>query len=50
MLAVVLAGVADLTDEQCAELRTLTNSPGVTATVATRARIMLWHNRRVHGG
>jgi len=22
----------------------LTNSPGVTATVATRARIMLWHN------
>jgi len=41
---VVLAGLVDLTDEQCAELRKLTNSPGVAATVATRAWIMLWHN------
>jgi hypothetical protein len=39
----------DLTDEQRAELRTLTNSPGVAATVATRARIMLWHIEGVHG-
>jgi hypothetical protein len=38
MLVVVLAGLVDLTDEQRAELRTLTNSPGVAATVATRAR------------
>ena len=40
----VLAGLVDLTDEQRAELATLTNSPGVAATVATRARIVLWHN------
>jgi hypothetical protein len=45
----VLAGLVDLTDEQGAELRTLIDSPGVAATVATRARIVLWHNERVHG-
>ncbi|MDA3628196.1 helix-turn-helix domain-containing protein [Saccharopolyspora oryzae] len=28
--------------EQRAELRTLVNSPGVSAAVATRARIVLW--------
>jgi transposase len=31
-----------LTDEQRTELRALTNSPDVAATVATRARIVLW--------
>ena len=49
MLVVVLAGLVDLTDEQRAELRTLTNNPGAAATVATRARIVLWHNEGVHG-
>ena len=44
MLVVVLAGLVDLTDEQRTELRALTNSPGVAATVATRARIVLWRN------
>src|SRR5438045_9290215 len=44
MLVVVLAGWVELTDEQRMELRALTNSPGVAATVATRARIVLWHN------
>ena len=35
--------------EQRAELQTLTNSLGVAATVATRARIVLWrHNEGVH--
>ncbi|GIH19650.1 helix-turn-helix domain-containing protein [Rugosimonospora africana] len=33
-----------MTDEQWIELRGLTNSPDVAATVATRARIVLWHN------
>ena len=49
MLVVVLAGLVDLADEQRAELRTLTNSPGVVATFATRARIVLWHNEGAHG-
>ena len=44
MLGVVLAGGVELTDEQRNELRALTNGPGVAATVATRARIVLWHN------
>jgi transposase len=44
MLVVVLAGGVDLTDEQRTELRALTNSSDVPATVATRARIVLWHH------
>ena len=44
LLVVVLACPVHLTDEQQAELRTLTNSPGVAATVTTRARIVLGHN------
>src|SRR5213596_3325669 len=44
MLVVVLADLVELTDEQRIELRALTNSPDVAATVATRARIVLWHN------
>jgi transposase len=43
MSVVVLAGGVALTDEQRTELRALTNSPDVAATVATRARIVLWH-------
>ncbi|MGH3342569.1 MAG: helix-turn-helix domain-containing protein [Carbonactinosporaceae bacterium] len=31
-----------LTAEQAVELRELTNSPGVSADMATRARIVLW--------
>jgi transposase len=34
----------ELTEEQRAELRALTNSSDVAATVATRARIVLWHH------
>ena len=44
MSVVVLAGLVGLTEEQHIELRALTNSPEVAATVATRARIVLWHN------
>jgi transposase len=44
MLVLVLAGLVELTDEQRIELRALTNSPDVAATVATRARIVLWRN------
>src|SRR2546421_11562350 len=40
----MLAGWVELTDEQRTELRALTNSPDVPATVATRARIVWWHN------
>jgi transposase len=39
---VVLTGGVELTVEQRAELRALVNSPDVPATVATRARIVLW--------
>lgn len=44
----VLAGWVELTVDQHAELRGLTNSPDVPATVGTRARIVLWRgeNRR----
>jgi transposase len=35
-------GLVVLTDEQVAELRAVVNSRDVTATVATRARIVLW--------
>jgi transposase len=41
-LIVVLAGRVELTVEQRVELRSLINSPDVPATVATRARIVLW--------
>jgi transposase len=43
MLVGVLTGAVELTDQQRAELRALTNSRHVAATVATRARIVLWH-------
>ena len=33
----------DLNEDQRIQLRTLVNSPGVSADVATRARIVLWH-------
>jgi len=39
---VVLTGRVDLTIDERAELRALVNSPDVPATVATRARIVLW--------
>jgi len=39
---VVLAGSVELTSEQRAELQALVYSPDVVATVATRARIVLW--------
>jgi transposase len=42
MLVVVLAGRVELTADQQTELRALTNSASVPATVATRARIVLW--------
>jgi hypothetical protein len=48
MLVVVLAGLVDLTDEQRAELRALTNSPGAAATVATRPWLVLWHSEGVY--
>ncbi len=35
----------ELTDERRAELRALVNSPDVPATVATRARIVLWREK-----
>jgi hypothetical protein len=44
-LAVTLGvhhGLVVLTDEQAAELRAVVNSRDVPATVATRARIVLW--------
>src|SRR5258707_13871477 len=44
MLIVVLAGGVDVTEEQRSVLQALTNSPDVAATVATRARIVLWRN------
>jgi transposase len=39
----VLAGWVELTAEEQGELRALINSADVPATVATRARIVLWH-------
>jgi len=42
MLVVVLAGRVELTTDQRSELRALVNSAEVSATVATRARIVLW--------
>ena len=42
MLVVVLAGWVELTAGEWAELRALINSADVPATVATRARIVLW--------
>lgn len=39
----VLAGGVELTVDQQAELRALVNAPDVPASVATRARIVLWH-------
>jgi transposase len=41
-LVVVLAGRVELTVDERAELRALVNSAEVPATVATRARIVLW--------
>ncbi len=38
----VLAGLVELTTQERAELRDLVYSPDVAATVATRARIVLW--------
>jgi transposase len=43
ILVGVLTGAVELTDQQRAELRALTNSRDVAATIATRARIVLWH-------
>lgn len=40
----MLTDRVSVTDEQRIELRALTNSADVAATVATRARIVLWHN------
>jgi transposase len=40
---VVLAGGVELTVDQQAELRALVNASDVPASVATRARIVLWH-------
>src|SRR4051794_28847976 len=42
IVAVVLAGWVELTADERAELRALINSADVPATVATRARIVLW--------
>lgn len=42
MLVVVLAEPVELTADRRTELRALTNSASVPATVATRARIVLW--------
>jgi transposase len=39
----VLAGGVELTLDQCSELRALVNASDVPASVATRARIVLWH-------
>jgi len=39
----VLAGGVELTVDQCSELRSLVNASDVPASVATRARIVLWH-------
>jgi hypothetical protein len=41
-LILVLAGRVDLTFDQRRELRALVNSSEVAASVATRARIVLW--------
>jgi transposase len=41
-LILLLTGVVELTAEERAELRALVNSPDVPATVATRARVVLW--------
>src|SRR3954454_3024439 len=42
IVAVVLAGWVELTADERAELRALINSADVSASVATRARIVLW--------
>jgi transposase len=42
-MVMVSAGRVDLSNEQRVELRGLTNSPDVAATLAARARIVLWH-------
>src|SRR3954451_9754902 len=42
IVAVVLAGWVELTADERAELRALINSADVPASVATRARIVLW--------
>jgi transposase len=39
----LLAGLVELTDGECVELRALVNSSEVSAVVATRARIVLWN-------
>jgi hypothetical protein len=40
---VVLTGPVELTTREREELQALVYSPDVAATVATRARIVLWH-------
>lgn len=42
----MLSDSVELTADDKAELRALVNSAGVPATVATRARIVLWHSER----
>ena len=44
IVVVVFAVWVELTRDERAELRALVNSPDVPATVATRARIVLWRN------
>ena len=43
---VVLSGGMELTADDRAGLRALVNSAGVPASVATRARIVLWHEEK----
>src|SRR4051812_42466469 len=41
-----LTGPVSLSDDQRAELEAMINSSGVSAVVATRARIVLWHDEK----
>jgi phage gp16-like protein len=47
-LILLLAGLVELTVDERAELRGLLNSSDVPSTVATRARIVLWHAEKRH--